>query len=334
MIRFSKKRLDDLLEQFSGKKIAIVGDLMLDHYVWGNVSRISPEAPVPVVEVESETVRFGGAANVANNVLSLGTVACPVGIVGDDVHGRRIRTLFEERGVSTDGILTVPGRPTTVKTRIMAHNQHVVRTDWENKKTIDPEIEEQILSFLSHMIRTFDGIILEDYNKGLLTGPLIQQIINLAQEKKIFVDPKYNHFFDYRGVTLFKPNRKEAEDRLNMPMKSFEDRRVAGNRLMERLECESVMITLGEEGLILFERDGQCTEVPTKAVKVHDVSGAGDTVIATMAVAVTAGATFKEAATLANHAAGIVVGKVGIEPIHVGDLKQAMLDEIAQCVQS
>lgn len=328
MIRFSKQRLDDLFGRFCGQKVAIIGDLMLDHYIWGRVSRISPEAPVPVVEVESETERFGGAANVVHNVLTLGAIAYPIGIVGDDAHGKKIVSLFEDAGVDTSGILPVKNRPSTVKTRIMAHNQHVVRTDWENSQPIDEEIEKRLLDILKSKLHELDGIILEDYNKGLLTENLIKEIINIAGDKKIFVDPKYNHFFDYQGVTLFKPNRKEAEDRLNLGLGTAEKRQIAGKKLMEKLKCQSVMITLGEEGLILFEDNGQSTEVPTKAVKVHDVSGAGDTVIATMAVAVTAGASLKEAATLANHAAGIVVGKVGIEPIQVNDLKQAMLDEI------
>jgi rfaE bifunctional protein kinase chain/domain len=333
MIDFSRERLEVLFENFAHQRLVIVGDLMLDHYVWGKVTRVSPEAPVPVVEVQSESHRFGGAANVAYNVISLGAEAIPVGVIGQDAAGERLKSLFEEKAMSTGGLISVAGRPTTTKTRVIAHDQHVVRTDWEIKDPISSEIENRILEFLDSILSDVDGIIFEDYNKGLLTQHLIHQIVRMAGDRPTFVDPKYHHFFDYQNVTLFKPNRKEAEDRLGISLKTPSERQRAGAELLKRLDCRAVMITLGEEGLMLFESGSEGVQVPTRAVKVHDVSGAGDTVIATMAVSMTAGATLQEAATLANHAAGIVVGEVGIVPIEKERLYRAMIEDLPKSVK-
>ncbi|HDQ44051.1 MAG TPA: D-glycero-beta-D-manno-heptose-7-phosphate kinase [bacterium] len=327
MIEFSTGRIETLFKTFTNRKIAVIGDLMLDHYVWGSVSRISPEAPVPVVEAESESYRFGGAANVVHNIIALGASAIPIGVIGEDAGGEKLRTLFADHHVPTEGLITVPGRPTTMKTRIIANHQHVVRTDWEIREPIGKKVTKQILAFWDSIHGDVDGIIFEDYNKGLLTRDLIREFIRRAADRPTFVDPKYHHFFDYQGVTLFKPNRKEAEERLGLSLASLSGRRRAGAELLQRLNCRAVMITLGEEGLMLFEPGGDDIQVPTRAVKVHDVSGAGDTVIATMAVAMTAGATLREAATLANHAAGIVVGEVGIVPIEKERLYRAMDDD-------
>ena len=326
MIQISHERLDHLFGRFATKRIAVLGDLMLDHYVWGKVKRISPEAPVPVVEVESESYRFGGAANVAYNVLTLGAQVIPFGIVGHDEAGERLKTLFREHGIPSDGILTVSGRPTTMKSRIIAHHQHVVRTDREVTAPIDPETETHLLELMTDFIPQIDGIIFEDYDKGCLTPSLIRRVIREARGRPTFVDPKFQHFFDYERVSLFKPNRKETEDRLGFSLMTWEARERAGEELLKRLQCQAVMITLGEEGLMLFEPGKKGIHVPTRAVKVHDVSGAGDTVIASMAVAMTAGASLYEAATLANHAAGIVIGEVGIVPIERDRLYRAMID--------
>ena len=329
MIAFSRKRLESLFKAFDRQTVMVVGDLMLDRYMWGRVRRISPEAPVPVVDIESESVRFGGAANVIHNVKTLGARVVPVGVIGQDGSGEILKALLVEKGFTVDGILADNTRPTTVKTRVIAHNQHVVRTDREIRRGISKHVQDSLLSFIRSRIDETDSIILEDYNKGLLMPQFIRAIVQLAREreKKVLVDPKFDHFFDYKSVTLFKPNRKEVSERLGVRLETDADLEKTGRRLMTRLQCEALLITLGEQGMALFEPDGSWTKVPTKAVKVHDVSGAGDTVIATMAVAMTSGANLQESATLANHAAGIVCGEVGIVPVDKDRLLHVMLEE-------
>jgi rfaE bifunctional protein kinase chain/domain len=320
---FTQNRLDALFAAFSDKTIMVIGDLMLDRYLWGKVSRISPEAPVPVVDIESESSRLGGAANVSYNVLSLGARAVPLGIV--------IKRMFQERGFPTEGILTDANRFTTVKTRVIAHHQHVVRTDREIREGISKPVQDKLMDHFERRLDGLDGIILEDYNKGLLVPEFIGRVIARAREKgkMVFVDPKYDHFFEYRGVTLFKPNRKEAFDRLGIKLDSEGAFRSALHRLMDELDCRAVLITLGEEGMILQERGREIMRVPTRAVKVHDVSGAGDTVIAAMAVVMSAGGSAEEAAIIANQAAGIVCGEVGIVPVEKHLLFQKLAEEVA-----
>lgn len=317
MITFSRGRLKKLFSKFEEQKIIVLGDLMLDRYLWGRVSRISPEAPVPVVEIESESFRFGGAANVTHNVMSLGAEVIPAGVIGEDGSGETLKRLFKEKGLSTEGLIIDEERPTTVKTRVIAHSQHVVRTDREMRRGISRKIQKRILHFLKDCLNDVDGLILEDYNKGLFVHHFITDVIALAQahDKMVFVDPKFDHFFDYRGVTLFKPNRKEVTDKLGFRLESDEALEKAGQKLLDRFACQALLITLGKEGMALFEPDKPWIKVPTRAVKVHDVSGAGDTVIATIAVAMAAGSNLREAATIANHAAGIVCGEVGIVPV-------------------
>jgi len=329
MNRFTPERLKFLFDAFSGKTVMVIGDLMLDRYFWGKVTRISPEAPVPVVEIDSESSRLGGAANVSHNVLSLGAKAVPVGIVGSDAEGDLLRRMFRERGFPTEGILTDAGRATTVKTRVIAHHQHVVRTDREVRDAISKAMQDRLLEFFESRLDGLDGIILEDYNKGLLVPEFIVRVVKRAQEKRkmVFVDPKYDHFFDYRGVTLFKPNLKETSDRLGLRLNTEAALHGAIQTLLERLDCRCVLITLGEQGMMLQERGRAVMKVPTRAVKVHDVSGAGDTVIAVMAVVMTAGGTMEEAAVIANHAAGIVCGEVGIVPVDRGILFQKLAEE-------
>ncbi len=305
------------VDKFAGKKIAIIGDLMLDRYIWGTVARISPEAPVPVVEVESESDSFGGAANVANNIHSLGAVAIPLGVIGRDTAGNRLLELARRSGFPTDGIIVEDGRPTTTKIRVIAHNQHVVRVDRERKDDIAPETAEKLLQFLKSLLPELDAIVLEDYNKGLLTQYLVRETIALARERDICitVDPKFHHFFDYQHVTVFKPNRKETEEALGMKFGDLADIREAAQKLKKRLQCQNVLITLGEQGMLLLADDHRFHTIPTRARKVHDVSGAGDTVIGTLTTALAAGAPILEASILANYAAGVVVGEVGAVPI-------------------
>jgi D-glycero-beta-D-manno-heptose-7-phosphate kinase len=302
---------------FVGKRIAVVGDLMLDRYFWGSVARISPEAPVPVVEVESESTRLGGAANVANNIASLGGIPVMIGVIGKDDAGKTLKKIVEEQGFPTTGIVVDDSRPTTIKTRVIAHSQHVVRIDREGKRDIGEEVQLQLLKALELQLDTIQGIILEDYNKGVLAKSLIVRIIELAKKKKkiVAVDPKFNNFFEYKNVTIFKPNRKETEEALGMRLSTEADIKKAGKQLMDSLGAENVLLTLGESGMTLFERNGSVSTIPTAARRVADVSGAGDTVISTLTMALASGADIWESATLANLAGGIVCGEVGIVPI-------------------
>lgn len=328
MINFSSERLKKIFSKFSDQKIMVIGDLMLDQYIWGRISRISPEAPVPVVQVESDSFRLGGSANVVSNVQSLGAQVIPVGLIGKDNAGEQLIQLFKERGLPVDGLIVDDSRPTTLKTRIIAHNQHVVRMDRELCHPVPRSIEKKLFSYINENLRTVGGIILEDYNKGILMPHFIREIIRLANEKEImvFVDPKFEHFFEYQNVTLFKPNRKEVMDRMGVRLESGEDLDILGEKLLNKLQCRALLITLGEEGMILFQSGKPSIQVPTRAVKVHDVSGAGDTVIAVIAVSMISGASPEEAATIANHAAGIVCGEVGIVPIHEESLFQDLIE--------
>ncbi len=330
MMNFEPSRIAALFDNFKNRRIAVIGDLMLDSYMWGTVQRISPEAPVPVVEVTSEQVKLGGAANVANNILNLGAVPVPLGVVGEDISGEQIRMLFSELGIASDGVISDRDRPTTIKTRIIAHDQHVVRADVESKQNISPEIEDRLLDEFQQRISGFSGVILQDYNKGVLTPRVIRKIVTACRERGIYVavDPKFNNFFEFKGVNLLKPNVRETEQALGVKIRSDEDLRAAAETLFDRLQCENIMITRGAKGMSLFPGPGKPPlDLPTLARKIHDVSGAGDTVIATFVVAQISGADILEAMTLANHAAAIVCGEVGVVPIELELLRRSVLDE-------
>ncbi len=327
MVVISPKRLNDLFTSMAGKRIAVVGDLMLDRYIWGNVSRISPEAPVPVIDMETEQARLGGAANVARNLKSLGGEPLLVGVIGADNSGKQLYDIIRENNFPPEGVVVDPSRPTTVKTRVIAHSQHVVRIDREQKNDISQTIQKKIMDVLRINIKNLSGIIIEDYNKGVIVRDLIGQIANLANEsgKPITVDPKFNNFFDYKGVTVFKPNRKEAEEALGVRLKTEDDVREAGKKMLALLGAKNVLLTLGERGMSLFESDGTISFVSTKARNVADVSGAGDTVISTLTMALVGGGTIREASALANYAGGVVCGYVGIVPIDREELRKNVL---------
>jgi rfaE bifunctional protein kinase chain/domain len=303
---------------------------MLDCYYWGGISRISPEAPVPILEVDNEFYRFGGAMNVAYNILTLGGIPFPIGVIGKDNEGKIFKKLLNEKNISSKGIVTDSKRPTTSKTRIIADKQHIVRIDKEKRNNISLQIEKKILELLIKEIKNIDAIILEDYNKGVLTENLIKQVIKIAEEsdKIITVDPKFNHFFTYQKVTVFKPNRKETEDVFGVRILSNEDITKAGQKLLEKLNCKYALLTLGEKGIALFEKGKPERRVPTIARKVSDVSGAGDTVISTLTMALTAGADIFDAAYLANYAGGLVCQEVGIVPIELNNLFNAVAKEL------
>lgn len=330
MLNIPLKKLNNLKKSFYNKRIAVVGDMMLDCYFWGAVHRISPEAPVPVVEIDNEFYRFGGALNVAYNISTLGSVPVPIGVMGNDNDGKILHGLMKNLKIPGDTIVVDKSRPTTAKTRVIANDQHVVRIDKEKTNPVSPAIERKIISVLKKEIKKLDAIILQDYNKGVLTKKIIEEIIAIAKESKkiITVDPKFNNFFSYEGVTVFKPNRKETEDALGIRIQNDGDINTAGFKLLEKLNPKYVLLTLSESGIALFEKDKPVRRIPTKTRKVIDVSGAGDTVISTLTIALTAGADIYDAAYLANFAGGLVCQEVGIVPIEINNLFNAVTEEI------
>ena len=321
----STATLNGILERFRAARLLVVGDLMLDEFVWGKVSRISPEAPVPVVWVSRESAMPGGAANVANNLRALGGQVTVVGVAGDDAGGRRLREELAARGINTRGLLTVE-RPTTVKTRVIAHHQQVVRVDRENPEPLPARVTGQLIKTIEGLLGDVDGIIIEDYGKGVITRDLLAAVVPAVRKrnKLATVDPKEEHFELYRGVTALTPNRAEAGAGVGRELATDADVRNAGRELLRRLGCEGLLITLGEEGMWLFERGGHEARIPTVAREVFDVAGAGDTVIAAFTLALASGASMEQAAHLANQAAGIVVGKLGVAVVTPKELQQAL----------
>jgi rfaE bifunctional protein kinase chain/domain len=327
MVEIYPDRLQEIIRNGTGKRILVLGDLMIDRYLWGNVSRISPEAPVPIIGIEDEEVRFGGAANVANNLIGLNAEPVLVGTVGEDPWGKLFRKRLMEKKLFPKGLITDNSRPTTIKTRIIGNNQHIARVDREEAFPINSSVQGKIYNFIADIIHKIDAIILEDYNKGVLVPELVQKVIDLANEhqKITTVDPKFDNFFAYRDVTLFKPNRKETAGALAMRLDTDESFEQAGDILLERLNAQAILITLGPRGMALFRKNKPASFEGTRAREVADVSGAGDTVIATVTFALAAGATMKEAVAMANFAAGVVCEEVGVVPIHTEELLQAMI---------
>lgn len=314
MPQLTKQRADELIRVMRDRKIVVLGDVMLDEFVWGEVSRISPEAPVPVVDIQRESVHLGGAANVLANVVALGAKACVVGVVGNDTAGERLRSsLKEASSLQTDDYLVVDeARPSTTKTRIIAHSQLVVRADREQRTPVNGKIEAQILSSLKLALGDADAFVVSDYDKGVVTPSILGQILQVAYERvPVLIDPKIRNFSHYQPASLITPNHHEALRLTNTEEDSDDGLHKAAQIIQERLRCDAVLITRGDRGIMLLERNHDPVFVGTTAREVYDVTGAGDTVIATLAAALAAGATMLEAANLANHAAGIVVGKVG-----------------------
>ena len=318
-------RSKEILKSAENKEIAVIGDIMLDRFIWGNVSRISPEAPVPVLEFAKETSHLGGAANVASNIKSLGAKPILLGVLGDDRESEIFLDLLHQQGLSNDGIFIDPDKSTTVKTRLIAVNQHIARIDRENREYIDNNIQEFFLNYLKSLTN-LKAIIFEDYNKGLLPVEFIKRVIDFANERNIYitVDPKQENFFEYRNVNLFKPNLKEAQHALGYPLNTIEGRQRAGKDIIEKLQCDNVLLTLGADGMMLFGKNCQTLSIPTRARQVADVSGAGDTAIATFTVAIIGGASIEEAAMISNYAAGTVCEKPGVVAIEIEDLLQTI----------
>jgi len=321
--------LNELLKRMAKTRVLVVGDLILDEFIWGSVERISPEAPVPVVRVERESAMPGGAANVACNVRALSGQASLLGVVGQDGGGKRLKQELEGRGISTEWINTDPRRPTTRKTRVIAHHQQVVRIDRERTDRVGGAVLDGLLEGAREMIPQVDGVIVEDYGKGLIHPQLLKPVVALAKKyrKVITVDPKEEHTPYYRGVTALTPNKKEAALAAGMPITDEASLLRAGKKIVSKLKPEVLLVTLGEDGMCLFSRGGRKPlKIPTVAREVFDVSGAGDTVIAAFTLARAAGASFPEAAMLANAAAGVVVGKIGVATCSPEELTRKMFE--------
>jgi len=317
-----------LVQKFKKTTLLVVGDIMIDEFIWGTVSRISPEAPVPVVAVTHENLMLGGAANVVHNVHSLGGRVLLAGLVGDDQMGEKIKGLLAEQKIDRGGLVVEAGRPTTVKTRIIAHSQQVVRFDRESQDPISTQSQERLLDYIDTHWDKADGVIIADYGKGLIIPDLMDFIMNKKRGdgKLVAVDPKVNNFAFYTGATILTPNRYEAEAAASKEIRDEESLMEVGNQLLERFASQAILITRGEEGMVLFGRDGAVIAVPTMAKEVYDVTGAGDTVISALTLALAAGSTFPEAAVVANYAAGIVVGKVGTATVTPDELKKALVE--------
>jgi D-glycero-beta-D-manno-heptose-7-phosphate kinase len=312
--------VQQIISRFPSLKILVLGDFMLDHFVMGRVDRISPEAPVPIVDVDTEEFHLGGAGNVLMNGKSLGAQMIPLGVIGNDWAAERIRELFLEEQLSTDGLLTSE-RPTTLKTRILAHQQQVVRVDREQRTAISDQLQNQLANQFLDVIDSVDGVIVSDYAKGTLTPSLLAKILPEARkrEKLVCLDPKTRHFSSYTPVTVITPNQAEASSLLGYPIVSEEDLMEAANRILKLIDCKALLITRGDKGMALFS-NGELTLVPTKAREVYDVTGAGDTVVTAICLALAAGAEMIQAVELANAAAGIVVGKVGTATVDPKEL--------------
>lgn len=322
------KYLAKYISEFNKATVLVIGDIIADHYIWGKVERISPEAPVPIVDVQRESFMPGGAGNVANNIISLGGMVKICGVVGKDDMGRWITDRLRADGVNTDGIVIEEGRPTSKKTRVVAHSQHVVRFDHESRGDISSQSQDLILEYIRTHINDIKVVVLSDYAKGVITRNLVKNVLQLALEYNmcIVVDPKLKHFDYYTGATVITPNTSEASLASGLTITDNESLSRAGNILLNQSNAEAVLITRSEHGMSLFEKSGDITHIPAVAREVYDVTGAGDTVVSTLALSLAAGASLKNAARLANYAGGIVVGIVGTATVQQGQLISAIND--------
>lgn len=324
MDRLNGERLGQLLDAATRVRALVVGDLMLDVYLRGDASRISPEAPVPVVRVAEQWRALGGAANVVGNVRALGADCAVVGVVGEDAAGAGLREELRALDADVSGVVVSKARPTTVKTRILSGHHQVARYDMETDRELGSSDVDEVVGAIDRAGAAVDVIILEDYDKGLLVPAVIEAALDAGRthDVPVVVDPKARHFFDYPGATLFKPNRTELASALRAVIQPESAEWM--DRTRRHLECANLLVTMGEDGMALMTESGEHVRVPTVARSVYDVSGAGDTVIAATAVAMAAGASVVEAAMLANHAAGIEVGRAGVTTVSAAELMKAV----------
>jgi rfaE bifunctional protein kinase chain/domain len=319
------KVLAKTLKSFTDKKVLVLGDIMLDHYIWGSVDRISPEAPVPVLDVQKEDFRLGGAANVALNLKALGAQVYLCGVIGSDDAGKTVKNLLDAKGIESAAIIVDKKRPTTRKTRIGANNQQIVRIDHENRIDITTKLEKEVMTKLNSLVTEIDAIIIEDYNKGLMTEAVITQTIKSAQKHNVLVtvDPKQKNFFMFKGVDVFKPNYSEMQKNLGLIFETEAEFDKQAKLLKAKLQCKNLVVTRGEKGLYIFSDNSMVHNIPTFAREVYDVSGAGDTVISVLTLALCAGCDIQTAAIIANHAAGVVCGKMGTATTTIEEIKQS-----------
>lgn len=325
---FTRSALESRVGEFRGKRVLVIGDVILDRYLWGRASRVSPEAPVLVVDVDREEFRLGGAANVAHNVGSLGAVPVLFGVCGTDLASGGLARLLSDRGVDPEvGMVSDATRRTTVKTRIIAHHQQVLRADEETREVCSDSTRARLLERVLAGMEGADAVILSDYGKGVLSQPLVDAILPELIRRGIptAVDPKEEQFFRYKGVTVITPNLSEASQAWGRRIRTEGELAEAGFGLREKLGSQAVLITRGEDGMSLFDEEGH-THIPTKAREVYDVTGAGDTVVATMGAALAARAPLVQACVLANHAAGLVVAHLGTAAATAGDLVASLQD--------
>jgi D-beta-D-heptose 7-phosphate kinase/D-beta-D-heptose 1-phosphate adenosyltransferase len=315
-----------LIDRFPGRRIAVLGDCMVDRYLWGHVDRISPEAPVPVVEIERESATLGGAGNVAANLRTLGAEPVLLGVVGEDAEGAALRASFADRGIATGGLIADPGRPTTVKTRIVAHSQQVVRTDRESRAEVAGAALARLLEAIDTELPRCHGLVVSDYGKGVVNPGTLERALPLARRHglAVSVDPKESHIDAYRGVSILTPNQNEAGWAQGRRIVDPASLMGVGWALQRRLDAQAVLITRGADGMSLFEREGRYTHLPTVAREVFDVTGAGDTVVSVIALALAAGSDFVSACALANHAAGIVIREVGTATCTPAELRESL----------
>ncbi len=324
----NRAALKKTLQRFSRCHVLILGDVMLDEYMWGTVSRISPEAPVPVVAVRSETVKVGGAGNVATNVAALGGRASLIGVVGNDAAAERLGHELELAGVKSDGLIVDASRPTTIKSRVVAGSQHVVRFDRESDAPVSRPIRRRVVAAVQERLPKADVLLISDYAKGLVGPGLVREILGLAARHRtpVAVDPKVQHLNLFTGVTLVAPNHHEAAAATRVSVRSEADLLRVGQMLLRRLKARAVLITRGEQGMSLFEAGKPVVHIPTVAREVYDVTGAGDTVMGALSLALAAEADMHTAAVLANYAAGVVVGKRGTATVTRAELERALQD--------
>ena len=315
-----------VLGRFPRVRVLVIGDLMLDRYIWGQVERISPEAPVPVVRVTRESLHAGGAGNVAANIRSLGGAVVTCGVIGRDQAGRRLQQALNSLGTDTAGMLASRTTATTSKTRIIAHSQQVVRLDREQSDTLDNRVRAHLRRFVQQQVRECDVVVVSDYGKGVIDADLLTQLAELRERHGFMyvIDPKRRNYAHYRGATLVKPNKEEAGQATGIDIRSEASLQQAGTQLLDLWQAEAILVSRSEAGMSLFKRGARVQHFPTTAREIFDVTGAGDTVLATCALALGAGATLEEATILANHAAGIVVGKVGTATVAPSELKAAL----------
>lgn len=324
----TKKRAMEIIANFSTSGVLVVGDVMVDHFIWGKVSRISPEAPVPVVDVQKDSILLGGCANVLNSIYAMGGKVYVAGVIGADNIGKRLVEELRQREIETTGIVVEKGRPTTLKTRIVAHGQQMVRFDKESRKPIPQVINRKILDYIKSLQSKIGAIVISDYSKGVISRELIEGIKNIVQDAKIFIclDPKQSDFSVYEGVYVVTPNHHEAQRAAGMEITDENDLRQVGAALLSKYNFHALLITRGEEGMSLFERGRNIshTHFSAQAKEIYDVTGAGDTVIGVLALSLAAKASLQEATCLANQAAGIVVGKVGTATVSQEELMQVL----------